>query len=167
MKPTIAIHKSDPARPYAESSFHISTAALHWFGWINDVKQCRRRVNEAESHASIWVFQTSNSVNVNIRNNRQCDQVQKAACGDRCTDWATSWATWGSKPDTVKTFYPKSPERFWGPHNNFQRLLCQELSSRDVDLTTHFHLVTRLRIRGVIPPDPLRTFKACEGKIFL
>jgi len=59
MKPTIAIHKSDQARPYAGSSFHISNAALLWFVWISDVNKCRRRVNAAESHASFWVLQTS------------------------------------------------------------------------------------------------------------
>ena len=94
--------------------------------------------------------------------NRHCDQVEKAAC----RDWATNWAIWGSNPGTLKTFYPEFPDRLWGPQNVFQRLLCQELSSRGVHLTIHFHLVTRLRMRGAIPPGPLHTYKAWAGKIF-
>ena len=48
----------------------------------------------------------------------------------------------------------RSPCRLWGPHNlllNGYRDLSRRQSGRDVKLTTHVHLVPRLRISGAKP----------------
>jgi len=38
------------------------------------------------------------------------------------------------------------------------------LNGRGVKLTTHLHLVPRLRMNGATPPHPLYTFKMWTGK---
>jgi hypothetical protein len=53
-------------------------------------------------------------------------------------------------------FSPPHPDRLWGPHR-FSYPVVPEALSRGVkgqgrELTTHFHLVLRLRMRGAIPP---------------
>jgi hypothetical protein len=49
-----------------------------------------------------------------------------------------------------------SPDRLWGPpsllSNGYLGIFLRDLGGRGVKLTTHLHLVPKLRIRGAIPP---------------
>jgi hypothetical protein len=50
------------------------------------------------------------------------------------------------------------PDRLWGSSspvfNGYRGLLLRELRLRGVKLTTNLHLMSRLRMRGAIPPLP-------------
>jgi len=46
------------------------------------------------------------------------------------------------------------------------RVTSREQSCRDVKLTTHLHLVPRLRMRGAVPLQSLHTFMVWDGENF-
>jgi len=60
---------------------------------------------------------------------------------------------------------PPRPGRLSGPpsllHNGYRGLLRRDYSDRNVKLTTHLHLVPRLKMRGDIPPLPHTS--SCRG----
>jgi hypothetical protein len=60
--------------------------------------------------------------------------------------------------ETGDFLFSITPDRLWYsfslPFNVYWRLFNCGQSIRGVNLTTHFHVVKRLRIRGVIPPPP-------------
>jgi hypothetical protein len=50
---------------------------------------------------------------------------------------------------------PKRNDRLWGPpsvpDSGFRKVLCREYSGRGVKLTTHHHVVQKLRMSGAVP----------------
>jgi hypothetical protein len=71
---------------------------------------------------------------------------------------------------------PPCPDRLWGPpsllSNRYQGLLPWGQSYRGVKLTTHPHLVPRLRMRGAILPLPQYAFTTwcsvkAQGQFYL
>ena len=53
--------------------------------------------------------------------------------------------------------FPKRPHRPWGPHRRF---FPRGLSGQGVRLTTHLHIVPKLRMCGATPHLPIYTFMA-------
>jgi hypothetical protein len=61
-----------------------------------------------------------------------------------------------STPSRKKNIPPPShcPDRLWGPYTVSDLVLWQGDMRPGVKLTTHLHLVPKLRMRGVVPPHP-------------
>jgi hypothetical protein len=69
----------------------------------------------------------------------------------------------GSNPGNSKGFFfsPKHSDRLWGLpayHPKGTAVQSWDTSGRGVKLTTHLHLVPRLRVSGAIPLLPLYAF---------
>jgi len=73
----------------------------------------------------------------------------------------------GSIPRRKKKLFSdtKLPEKLWAPKASYSKVLgtisSGEQSSQGVKLTTHLHLVPRLRMRGAIHPlPPMHSWRA-------
>jgi hypothetical protein len=83
--------------------------------------------------------------------------------------WAMGWTIgvlgFDSRWEWEFFSLPPRPERLWGPpsllSNGYQGLCPWGQSGRGVKLTTHLHLVPRLRMRGAVPPLFLYVFMVC------
>ena len=95
-----------------------------------------------------------------------CKWHERGRCSS-CNDYVTSWTIRGLNPGRSKISFlsPKRPDLLWDPPSLHSWYLCYLLgySGRHVTLTTHLHLVPRLRMSGAIPLHPLRL----HGKNYL
>jgi hypothetical protein len=60
---------------------------------------------------------------------------------------------WIPRKDRRYFFSPKCPGRLWGPPN-LLFIVYRRKSGRGVKLTSHLHVVPRLKLSGAIPPVP-------------
>ena len=91
----------------------------------------------------------------------------------QCTGPRASWPTnCGLFFGRGNRFFssPKRPDRIWGPLSPLLKghwgLLSRGWSGRDFKVTTHLHLVPKVRMSKSYSSTPLYAFKACKKQVY-